>query len=62
MFLGGTPPISEAELIKKRDILDALEDDDDIDWKHNPFDVDFIRVYAFSETFPSYCTFPRNVK
>jgi hypothetical protein len=36
------PPISEAELIKKRDILDPLEDDDDIDWKHNPFDVDFI--------------------
>ena len=36
------PPISEAELIKKRDIFDPLEDDDDIDWKHNPFDVDFI--------------------
>ena len=31
------PPISGAELIKKRDILDPLEDDDDIDWKHNPF-------------------------
>ena len=54
MFLGRTPPyststknprptpISEAELIKKRDILDPLEDDDDIDWKHNPFDADFI--------------------
>ena len=36
------PPISESELIKKRDIFDLLEDDDDIDWKHNPFDVDFI--------------------
>jgi hypothetical protein len=34
------PPISEAELIKKRDIVDPLEDDDDIDSKHNPFDVD----------------------
>ena len=22
--------------------MDPLEDDDDIDWKHNPFDVDFI--------------------
>ena len=36
------PPISVAELIKKRDIFDPLEDDDDIDCKHNPFDVDFI--------------------
>ena len=25
------PPISEAELVKKRDIFDPLEDDDDID-------------------------------
>ena len=32
----------EVELIKKRDIFDPLEDDDDIDWKHNPLDVDFI--------------------
>ena len=39
------PPISEAELIKKRDIFDPLEDDDDIDWKHNPFDeVDVERI------------------
>ncbi len=30
------PPISEAELIKKRDIFEPFEDDDDIDWKHNP--------------------------
>ena len=36
------PPLSEAELAKKRDIFDPLEDDDDIDWKHNLFDVDFI--------------------
>ena len=36
------PPISEAELIKKIYTLDPLEDDDDIDWKHNPIDVDFI--------------------
>jgi hypothetical protein len=35
-------PISEEELVKKRDIFNPLEDDDDIDWKHNPFDVDFI--------------------
>jgi len=34
--------ISEAELVKKRDIFDPLEGDDDIDSKHNPFDVDFI--------------------
>ena len=40
--IGDHPPISEAELVKKRDIFDPLEDDDDIDWKHNPFDVDFI--------------------
>ena len=34
--------ISEAELVKKRDIFDPLVGDDDIDSKHNPFDVDFI--------------------
>jgi len=42
MTIRDHPPISEAELVKKRDIFDPLEDDDDIDWKHNPFDVDFI--------------------
>ena len=31
---------TDDELIKKKDILDPIEDDDDIDWKHNPFDVD----------------------
>ena len=36
------PPISKVELIKKKDIFDPLEDDDDIDGKHNPFDIDFI--------------------
>jgi hypothetical protein len=38
MFLG----ITEDELIKKKDIFDSLKDDDDVDWKHNPFDVDSI--------------------
>lgn len=34
--------ITEDELIKKTDIFDPLEDDDGIDWKANPFDVDSI--------------------
>ena len=33
---------TDDELIKKKDILDPIEDDDDIDWKYNPFDVDLI--------------------
>ena len=33
---------TDDELIKKKDIFDPIEDDDDIDWKHNPFDVDLI--------------------
>ena len=33
---------TEDELIKKKDIFDPIEDDDDIDWKFNPFDVDLI--------------------
>jgi hypothetical protein len=37
-----TTPICEADLIKKRDILDPFEDDNEIDWKHNPFNVDLI--------------------
>jgi hypothetical protein len=45
------PPISEAELVKKRDIFDPLEDDDDIDWKHNPFDVDFIDGTAYVQDY-----------
>ena len=28
------------DLIKKKDLLDPLDDDDDIEWKANPFDVD----------------------
>ena len=34
--------VSEADLIKKRDLLDPLEDDDDISWKENPFEVDLL--------------------
>ena len=33
---------TDVELIKKKDIFDPIEDDDDIDWKHNPFDVNSI--------------------
>ena len=32
--------INEADLIKKSNLLDPLEDDDDIVWKENPFEVD----------------------
>ena len=31
---------TDDELIKKKDIFDPIVDDDDIDWKYNPFDVD----------------------
>ena len=31
---------TDDELIKKKDIFDPIEDDDNIDWKYNPFDVD----------------------
>ena len=33
---------TDNELIKKKDIFDPIQDDDDIDWKYNPFDVDSI--------------------
>jgi len=33
---------TDDELIKKKDIFDPIEDDDDIDWKHNSFDVDSV--------------------
>ena len=33
---------TDDELVKKKDIFDPIEDDDDIDWKHNPFDVDSV--------------------
>ena len=51
------PSISEAELVKKRDIFDPLEDGDDIDWKHNPFDVDFIDDERSPEQLMSKITF-----
>ena len=31
-----------SDLIKKKDLLDRLEDDDDIKWKPNPFGVEYI--------------------
>ena len=42
------PNIREEDLIKKSELLDPLEDDDDIEWKHNPFDAD--HVTELSET------------
>ena len=33
---------TDDELIMKKDIFDPIADDDDIDWKYNPFDVDTI--------------------
>ena len=33
------PTISDEELIKKKDLLDPLDDDDGIEWKANPFDA-----------------------
>ena len=33
---------TDDELVKKKDIFDLIEDDDDIDWKYNPFDEDLI--------------------
>ena len=34
------PTISAEDLIKKKDLLDPLDDNDDIEWKANPFDAD----------------------
>ena len=34
------PTISAEDLIKKKDLLDPLGGDDDIEWKANPFDVE----------------------
>ncbi len=39
---GRHPTIKEADLIKKNDLLDPLEDDDDIEWQPYPFDIDHI--------------------
>ena len=33
---------TDDELIMKKDIFDPIADDDDIEWKYNPFDVDTI--------------------
>ena len=33
---------TDDELIKKKDIFNPIEDDDDIDWKYKPFDVDSV--------------------
>ena len=33
---------TDEELINKKVIFDPIEDDDDIDWKHNPLDVDSV--------------------
>ena len=33
------PPIEGANLIDKSEVLDPLADDDDIDWKENPFEI-----------------------
>ena len=33
---------TDDELIRKKDIFDPIADDDVIDWKYNPFDVDLI--------------------
>ena len=46
------------KLIKKKDIFDPIEDDDDIDWKYNPFDVDSINeVIETPEQLMSQITF-----
>ena len=50
--------VTNNELIKKKVIFDLLEDDDDIDWKYNPFDVDSIdEVSETSEQLMSQITF-----
>jgi len=36
------PTIREEDLIKKNKLLDPFEDDDDIEWKPNPFDLDSV--------------------
>ena len=42
--------IKEDQLIKKKGIFDSLEDDDDIDWKTNPFDIDPVDEESMSKT------------
>ena len=49
---------TDNKLIKKKDILHPIEDDDDIDWKYNPFDVDSIdEVIETPEQLMSQITF-----
>ena len=49
---------TDEELIRKKDIFDPIADDDDIDWKYNPFDVDTIdEVIETSQQLMSQITF-----
>jgi len=34
------PPIDKLELIRKDDVLDPINDDDNIEWPHNPYEGD----------------------
>ena len=53
-----TPFSTDDELIRKKDIFDPIADDDDIDWKYNPFDVDTIdEVIETPEQLMSQITF-----
>ena len=49
---------TDDELIRKKDIFDPIVDDDVIDWKYNPFDVDTIdEVIETPEQLMSQITF-----
>ena len=49
---------TDNKLIKKKDFFDPIKDDDDIDWKYNPFDVDSTdEVTETSEQLMSQITF-----
>ena len=49
---------TDNELIRKKVIFDPIADDDDIDWKYNPFDVDTIdEVIETPEQLMSQITF-----
>ena len=37
--------------------MDPLEDDDDIEWKHNPFDVDYVSESGETEELLAKITF-----
>jgi len=34
------PPIAEEDLIRKEHLLDPMDDDDDIEWPYNPYEVE----------------------